>query len=69
MDSNISDKPLVLLYSWLLGKDKHLLKYSKFYTDRDCNVLKIKITPFELLRPTKGSQVTHFSQNIIKNRC
>ncbi|MCL4115743.1 UNVERIFIED_CONTAM: hypothetical protein GTU68_044616 [Idotea baltica] len=56
-DSKVTDRPLTLLYSWMLAKDKHMMKYSKFYTDRGINVLKVRISPFDLLRPVKGSQV------------
>ncbi|KAB7503885.1 hypothetical protein Anas_05915 [Armadillidium nasatum] len=52
------NKPLILLYSWLLAKNKHISKYSKFYLDRGIDVLVVRTNPWDLLRPTKGSQVT-----------
>ncbi|RXG70362.1 Transmembrane protein 53-A [Armadillidium vulgare] len=52
------NKPLILLYSWLLAKNQHISKYSKFYLDRGIDVLVVRTNPWDLLRPTKGSQVT-----------
>ncbi|KAF2354518.1 Protein of unknown function DUF829 TMEM53 [Trinorchestia longiramus] len=52
-----SSRPLTLLFSWLMSKDSHLKKFVKFYTELGFDVLKIRISPFDLIRPTKGSQV------------
>ncbi|XP_037914255.1 uncharacterized protein LOC119653581 isoform X2 [Hermetia illucens] len=51
------DKPLVVMFSWLLAKQKNLLKYAKLYTDQGYDVLTIEITPWQLLWPTKGAQL------------
>lgn len=50
--------PLVVLLSWLLAKRKHVLKYASFYLDQGFDVLHVSLTPWQLLWPTKGSQVT-----------
>lgn len=41
----------------MLAKDQHVMKYSKLYLDKGINVLKIKISLFDLLLPTRGTQV------------
>lgn len=51
------DRPLTLLFCWLMAKEKHIRKYAKMYTNMGMDVLKIRVSPFDLLRPTKGTQV------------
>lgn len=51
------DKPLVVMLTWLMAKKKHIYKYANFYVDRGFDVLNVTITPWQLLWPTKGSQV------------
>lgn len=53
------DKPLVVLLTWLMAKKKHIYKYANFYVDKGFDVLNVTITPWQLLWPTKGSQVIH----------
>ncbi|KAL7645701.1 UNVERIFIED_CONTAM: hypothetical protein RMT77_002578 [Armadillidium vulgare] len=57
LDPRVNSRPLTLLYTWMLAKDKHVIKYSKFYLDRGIEVLRVRLSLFDLLRPTKGSQV------------
>ncbi|KAG5679530.1 hypothetical protein PVAND_009091 [Polypedilum vanderplanki] len=58
------DKPLVVIFSWLNAKQKHLLKYSHLYLDQSFDVLIIKINPWQLLWPKTGAQV--LAENIVK---
>nr|CAI5836751.1 unnamed protein product [Callosobruchus analis] len=51
------DKPLVVLLSWLMAKKKHVYKYADIYLKNGYDVLNISISPWQLLWPTKGSQV------------
>ncbi|KAK3895381.1 hypothetical protein Pcinc_000909 [Petrolisthes cinctipes] len=51
------DRPLTLLFCWLMAREKHIRKYAMMYTNMGMDVLKIRVSPFDLLRPTKGSQV------------
>lgn len=51
------ERPLTLLFCWLMAKERHVRKYAQFYTNLGIDVLKVRISPFDLLRPTKGSQV------------
>lgn len=54
------DKPLVVMLSWLMAKKKHIYKYATFYVNNGFDVLNINISPWQLLWPTKGTQVSHF---------
>ena len=47
---------------WLMSKDSHVKKFATFYTDLGFDVLKIRISPFDLLRPEKGSQVSYLKK-------
>ncbi|XP_033106317.1 transmembrane protein 53-like [Anneissia japonica] len=48
--------PLVLMYSWLAAKQRHLDRFSKLYLNKGCDVVYVQIKPLQLLRPTVGSQ-------------
>lgn len=54
---NPRDKPLVLMLSWLLAKQKHLAKYAKLYVDQGYDVCVVSITPWQLMWPVKGTQL------------
>ncbi|XP_063863418.1 uncharacterized protein LOC135102315 [Scylla paramamosain] len=51
------ERPLTLLFCWLMAKERHIKKYAQMYTNMGIDVLKVRISPFDLLRPTKGSQI------------
>lgn len=42
---------------WLQARQKHVEKYAKIYIDLGFDVLAVKITPWQLLWPTKGTQL------------
>ncbi|GJQ75038.1 hypothetical protein Trydic_g9657 [Trypoxylus dichotomus] len=51
------NRPLVVMPSWLMAKEKHIIKYAKFYMDYGFDVLNISVTPWQLLWPVKGTQI------------
>lgn len=51
------DKPLVIMLSWLLAKQKHLSKFAELYIEQGYDVVTVAITPWQLLWPVKGTQV------------
>ncbi|XP_070553956.1 transmembrane protein 53-like [Ptychodera flava] len=57
-------KPLVLLFSWMAAKQKHLEKFAEYYLNRQCDVLSIQISPGQLLFPERGSQV--IAENVVE---
>ncbi|XP_041472206.1 transmembrane protein 53-like [Lytechinus variegatus] len=52
-----TSRPLVLLLSWLVAKEKHVNNFSRIYLDRGCDVLVVKMKPMQILLPQSGSQV------------
>ena len=52
-----SSRPLVLLLSWLVAKDRHISNFSNIYLDRGCDVLVVKVKPMQILLPQSGTQV------------
>ncbi|XP_068230377.1 transmembrane protein 53-B-like isoform X1 [Palaemon carinicauda] len=50
-------RPMTLLFCWLMSKEKHIRKYADLYNNMGFDVLKVRVTPYDLLRPTKGSQI------------
>ncbi|XP_076053906.1 uncharacterized protein LOC143032774 [Oratosquilla oratoria] len=51
------ERPMTLLFCWLMSKERHIRKYAQFYTDMGIDVLKVRISPIDLLRPTRGSHM------------
>lgn len=52
------DRPAVLIISWLNARQKHLAKYAQLYIDQGFDVFCTHITPWQLLWPVKGTQVS-----------
>ncbi|XP_018563802.1 transmembrane protein 53 isoform X1 [Anoplophora glabripennis] len=50
-------KPLVVMLSWLMARRKHIYKYADLYLQHDFDVLNVSISPWQLLWPTKGTQM------------
>lgn len=65
LKQDVDEKPLVVILSWLQSKQKHLSKYAKVYMDQGFDVLVAQITPWQLLWPVKGSQVSSISYHFI----
>lgn len=62
------EKPLVIMMAWLLAKQSHLAKYAKIYIDQGFDVITVATTPWQLLWPTKGTQVTHIALIVNNNK-
>jgi hypothetical protein len=52
-----TNKPIVLMFAWLLAKQKHIAKYAKIYIDQGYDVLVVTLTPWQLMWPVKGTQI------------
>ncbi|XP_055590728.1 transmembrane protein 53-A-like [Uranotaenia lowii] len=50
------DKPLVIIFAWLLASEKHLKKFSEFYLEQGFEVLVAHLSPWQLIWPVHGSQ-------------
>ena len=53
-DSN--QRPLVVLFGWMLAKKRHLNKYGNLYLSKGFDVLSIQVPPQQILWPTKAQQ-------------
>ena len=52
-----SDRPTVILFSWLLAKGRHVSKYGDYYLDLGFDVLNVKVNPRQLMWPVKSQKV------------
>ncbi|CAB0016900.1 unnamed protein product [Nesidiocoris tenuis] len=50
-------RPLVVMLTWMSAKKKHINRYSDIYLSRGYDVLTVTIQGWELLLPSKGSQI------------
>lgn len=50
-------RPLSILLCWLMAKNNAVNKYAKFYLDNGFDVLTVRITPTQLLLPTKANWI------------
>ncbi|GJQ75068.1 hypothetical protein Trydic_g9682 [Trypoxylus dichotomus] len=50
-------KALAVMPTWLMAKEKHIIKNAKFYLDYGFDVLNIRLQMWQLLWPRKGTQV------------
>jgi len=55
--SSSCERPLVLMFGWLLSKSRHIYKYGDFYLGNNFDVLHVKIHPNDLLRPKRTFKV------------
>lgn len=53
---SISTRPLILLFAWMLSKNKHIDKYREFWTSRGYDILTVQTKPLDLLLPTIGGK-------------
>lgn len=53
----LAERPLVVMLCWLQARQKHIEKYAELYIDSGLDVLAVQITPWQLLWPTKGTQL------------
>ncbi|XP_032673334.1 uncharacterized protein LOC116845113 [Odontomachus brunneus] len=51
------NRPLLIILSWLMSKRQHVLKFVNLYMEQGFDVVVVSLTPWQLLWPTKGSQL------------
>ena len=49
--------PLCIIIGWLMSRQKHVMKYAKFYLDQGFDVLHVSCSPWQLLWPVTGGKV------------
>ncbi|CAG2121031.1 unnamed protein product, partial [Medioppia subpectinata] len=57
MPMTTTRRPLTIIFSWMLAKDKHVEKYRQLWYKRGFDVLTVRTSPFDLLVPPLGGQV------------
>ncbi|ELU03488.1 hypothetical protein CAPTEDRAFT_151990 [Capitella teleta] len=62
------ERPLVMLYGWLVAKSKHIHKYGDFYLGKGFDVLHIKIEPLQLMWPETSQKVIKQLVDFVDNR-
>ena len=58
-------RPLTVIFTWMLAKDKHVEKYRQLWYKKGFDVLTVKTSPFDLLMPPLGGQVV--AKNLVKS--
>merc|ERR1711988_1548197 len=53
----MGERPLILLFGWLMAQTKHLRKYSDYYMGKSMDVLQVRIDPAQLMWPTKAQGI------------
>lgn len=48
------NKPLAVIFSWLMSKKQHVNKFGDFYKQQGFDVLTVSISPMQLMWPLLG---------------
>ena len=67
VQQDVDGKPMVLLMAWLLSQPKHIKKFAQIYVDQGFDCLVTRASPWQLMWPTKGTQVNYFILSILLN--
>ncbi|KAH9491856.1 hypothetical protein Btru_029901 [Bulinus truncatus] len=60
-------RPLVLLYGWMLAKQRHLDKYGNMYHSKGFDVLSLKMKPSQVLLPKQAQRTTEELLSILQD--
>ncbi|XP_030845082.1 uncharacterized protein LOC755141 [Strongylocentrotus purpuratus] len=52
-----SERPLVVMFSWLLAKPRHVNKYVELYTRKGMDVLVVKTRPIDIAWPANAKEI------------
>ena len=50
------ERPLVVLFGWMLAKKRHLNKYGNLYLSKGFDVLSIQVPPTQVLWPVSAQK-------------
>lgn len=56
--SMMNNRPLLVILTWLLSKQRHVMKFVNLYMEQGFDVAVVSLTPWQLMWPTKGSRVS-----------
>lgn len=54
-----TDRPLLVLLSWLMAKKSHVMKFANLYLEQGFDVVTVNVTPWQFMWPTKGTRVIY----------
>ena len=63
-----TDRPLAVVFGWLLSKARHIHKYGDYYLSKDFDVLHVKITPDQMLWPKKTHVVIDQIMELLQDK-
>ncbi|XP_020290387.1 uncharacterized protein LOC109857974 isoform X2 [Pseudomyrmex gracilis] len=52
-----NNRPLLVIFTWLLSKRQHVMKFVNLYMEQGFDVVVVSLTPWQLMWPTKGSRL------------
>ncbi|XP_072172220.1 uncharacterized protein [Diadema setosum] len=55
--SDPSERPVVVMFTWLLAKPRHVNKYVELYTRKGFDVLVVKTRPIDIAWPANAKQI------------
>ncbi len=69
----VAERPVVVVYAWLLARSKALNKVVDYYTGKGCDVLTVRTSPTEFMWPSRAQRIIddmlHFSaESQVSNR-
>lgn len=64
--SEPTNRPLVILYGWMMVKAKHLNKFGDLYLNKGCDVLNIRVQPNQVLRPKVAQRLAQRVLNYVE---
>lgn len=59
-----SERPLAIIFSWMMAQKKHIMKFGNLYMQQGCDVLTVSLSPTQVLWPVTGSQVV--AEDVLK---
>lgn len=55
--TDLSERPLVVMFTWLLAKPRHVNKYVELYTRKGYDVLVVKTRPIDIAWPANAKEI------------
>jgi hypothetical protein len=66
-DSSASPRPLVLLFGWMLAKQRHLDKYGNMYHSKGFDVISLQMKPSQVLIPQRAQSTVESLLNVLQD--
>jgi len=63
-----ANNPIVLMYGWLNASSSHLEKYINIYRNKGYEIVQLKFTPNQILRPKFAKSIAHDLSNFLSEK-